>query len=68
MSVNDEIHQVISNPATSCWLRESLEAAIKRDPVDAANEVEVMADLLGRRAQQALNDAIAVMKAHNGKT
>ena len=68
MSINDEIQQVLSNPASSSWLRQSLEAAIKRDPVDAAGDVEVLADLLGRRADQALNDAMAMVRANNGKT
>lgn len=68
MSINDEIQQVLSNPTSSSWLRQSLEAAIKRDPVDAAGDVEVLADLLGRRADQALNDAMAMVRANNGKT
>jgi len=68
MSINDEIQQVLISPATSSWLRQSLEAAIKRDHVDSANDAEVMADLLIRLAQQSLNDAMAVMRPHNSKT
>lgn len=68
MSINDEIQQVLISPATSSWLRQSLEAAIKRDRVDSANDAEVMADLLIRLAQQSLNDAMAVMRPHNSKT
>lgn len=68
MSINDEIQQVLISPATSSWLRQSLEAAIKRDHVDSANDAEVMADLLIRLAQQSLNDAMAVMRPNNSKT
>ena len=37
---------VLSDPSSSYWLRTALETALPRDPVDAANDAEVLYDLL----------------------
>lgn len=44
----------LRDPAASRWFRSSLEAALDRDPVDAANEAEVLYRVLDRRAQHVL--------------
>lgn len=49
MSIDSEIQSVISAPTTSGWLRRSLEQALARDCVDAANDAEVLYELLARR-------------------
>lgn len=49
MSIDSEIQSVISAPTTSGWLRRSLEQALSRDCVDAANDAEVLYELLARR-------------------
>jgi hypothetical protein len=49
-----EIEQVLADPAASFWLKEALRSALDRDPVDAANDAEVLAQLLGRRCQEIL--------------
>jgi hypothetical protein len=40
------IEEVLRDPAASLWLRNALRAALVRDPVDAANDAEVLARLL----------------------
>jgi hypothetical protein len=41
--------EVLNDPETSAWLREALRAALKCDPVRAANDVEVLRAVLHRR-------------------
>ncbi|NMY13414.1 hypothetical protein HBO38_34330 [Pseudomonas veronii] len=55
MAINEEIQAVLSNPETSYWLKSSLENALHRDCVDAANDAELLHDLLTRRCDEALN-------------
>lgn len=57
MAINEEIQAVLSNPGTSDWLKSSLEKAIHRDCVDAANDAELLHDLLNRRCDAVLNAA-----------
>lgn len=45
-----EIARVLGDPAASDWLRDALRSAMVRDPVDAANDAEVLARLLDERA------------------
>lgn len=46
-----------SDPSMSEWLKGSLLGAMKRDPVDAANEAAWLAEQLGLVADEALDDA-----------
>lgn len=41
--------EVLGDPTASSWLKDALRMALKRDPVDAANDAEVLAQLLDRR-------------------
>ena len=50
-----EIDQVLADPAASFWLKGPLSSALDRDPVDAANDAEVLAQLLDRRCQEILS-------------
>jgi hypothetical protein len=49
------IEEVLRDPAASLWLRNALRAALVRDPVDAANDAEVLARLLDRRCRSILS-------------
>ncbi len=49
------IEEVLHDPAASLWLRTALRAALVRDPVDAANDAEVLARLLDRRCRSILS-------------
>ena len=50
-----EIERVLTDPAASFWLKECLRSALDRDPVDAANDADVLAKLLDRRCQEILS-------------
>ena len=49
-----EIDEALSDPAASFWLKDALRSALARDPVDAANEAQVLAQLLDQRCQAIL--------------
>lgn len=49
-----EAEQVVGDPAASLWLKNALRAALARDPVDAANDAEVLARLLDQRCRKIL--------------
>lgn len=51
------IAAVLSDPATSHWLKDALRAALERDPIDAANDSAFLASLLAARAEAAMFDA-----------
>jgi hypothetical protein len=48
------IEEILLDPAASFWLRNALRSALTRDPVDAANDAEVLARLLDRRCRSIL--------------
>lgn len=57
--MNDEVEipplsEVIEDPATSWWLRESLERALFRNPTDALNDAILLAALLEGHVRQVL--------------
>jgi hypothetical protein len=43
------IEEVLHDPTASFWLKHALRSALERDPVDAANEAEILAQLLVQR-------------------
>jgi hypothetical protein len=45
-------NEVLDDPETSTWLRDALLAALKCDPVRAANDVEVLRAVLHRRVAE----------------
>lgn len=49
-----DIERVLSDFATSDWLKTSLAWALRRDPVDAAADAEYLAELLGERCDAIL--------------
>jgi len=51
------IDDVLHDPATSSWLRSALSSALCRDPVDAANDADILAKLLDYRCQLILRNA-----------
>ncbi len=42
---------VLRDPAASAWLKDVLRSALARDPVDAANDADVLARLLEERCR-----------------
>ena len=51
------VEQVMADPAASLWLTRALDAALTRDPVDAANDAEVLARILDQRCRKILAGA-----------
>lgn len=49
------IDEVLADPAASFWLKTALRSALCRDPVDAAHDSEILAQLLGRRCDALLS-------------
>lgn len=49
--------QLFESSAVSDWLKSALKSALDRDSVDAANDAEILADLLGRRCNSLLMGA-----------
>ncbi len=45
----------LRDPAASFWLKDALRSALSRDPVDAANDAEVLARLLEQRCRSTLS-------------
>jgi hypothetical protein len=43
------LDEVLSDPSASPWLKHALRWALERDPVDVANDAEVLARLLDKR-------------------
>lgn len=51
---------MLQDPNTSAWLREALRTALERDPVDAANDAEMLRCVLMRRLGAALDAEAAI--------
>lgn len=49
-----EISKALEDPAASLWLKAALRSALARDPVDAANDAELLYDLLAHRCKEIL--------------
>ena len=49
------VEEVLSDPCASFWLKHALRSAMERDPVDAANDAEVLARLLDKRSRLVLS-------------
>ncbi len=45
------VEDLLKDPSTSFWLRNALTSALSRDPVDAANDAEVLARVLDRQCR-----------------
>lgn len=50
------IEEVLVSPHTSSWVKQALVSAMQRDPVDAANDGELVAAILARRCSDCLKD------------
>ncbi len=50
------VAKVLNDPACSYWLRTALDTALRRDPVDAANDAELLARLLDERCRVLLGE------------
>ena len=60
--------EILIAPDTSLWLKAALTSALDRDPIDAANEAELLAMVLAARANAKLATEMARLglRSHNG--
>jgi hypothetical protein len=65
MPSDDEIRSILKGPGTSDWLKNALTEALYRDPVDAVNDAELLAMVLGHRADQITANARAALDARD---
>ena len=49
MNYQDKLSTTLDSPATSYWLANALRALDSRDPVDALNDAEQLADIVTQR-------------------
>lgn len=57
MNTAEKIQQLLDSPSTSYWLKTALRALLERDPLDAASDAEVLADVMGARMNEILSQA-----------
>ncbi len=48
------IDDILTDPEASDWLKSALRSALERDPVDAANDAGILAQVLEERAERIL--------------
>jgi len=54
MNAEDRKQRLMADPATPYWVKAVLDHVVRLDPVDAANWLEVIADVAVQRADEAL--------------
>lgn len=57
------IESALTDPTLSYWFKDVLRSALKRDPVDAATELELLASLLNQRCDEVAADGGTVLRA-----
>lgn len=61
--IDQQIQAILeADPSASQWLKSSLRSALQRDPVDAANDAELLALILAKRAVDLQGQALANMQ------
>ena len=59
MNAADRWQKLMADPATPYWVKAVLDHVVRLDPVDAANWLEVIADVAAQRADDALAAGLA---------
>jgi hypothetical protein len=65
---NPSISRVLADPAASNWLKQSLQLALAREPLAAANDAARLSQLLDQRCNEQIYRAIstlAILQAKN---
>lgn len=63
MTYEDFKSQALADPSTSYWLRHALAQLEQRDPVDAANDAEILALIFRARANELLERSVEQVAA-----
>ena len=58
MPNDEEIRQLLADPGLSDWFKQALSSSLERDPVDAANDAELLSAVLDRRSRAIAADAL----------
>lgn len=58
MTSDEQINWVLSRPAMSPWLKNTLATARDRDPVDVLNDLEILNYLLRKRSDTRIRSAL----------
>ncbi|NWC84213.1 hypothetical protein HX798_28595 [Pseudomonas putida] len=56
------LDELMNQPSTSQWLRDAIAIAMKRDPVAALSDAELLVDLLRRRLSVVELEAIRILR------
>ena len=67
MSNDEEIGQMLADPGLSDWFKQALSSSLKRDPVDAANDAELLSAVLDRRSQAIAADALTSLTIRDAR-
>jgi hypothetical protein len=52
MDAQQRANHIAARPETSYWLRDALNALMRRDPVDAAHDARLLAAIMEQRANE----------------
>ena len=58
---------IAKDPAASTWIKTALALALQRDPVDAANDADVLQELLSKRADAIAQENLKNLRSFPGK-
>ena len=50
------LDEILADPAASFWLKSAIRSALRRDPIDAANDAEMLTKLIDRWCREVLNE------------
>lgn len=67
MPKDEEIRQMLGDPALSDWFKRALLSALDRDPVDAAHDAGLLSIVLDRRAQAIAANALAALAIRDAR-
>ncbi len=51
MKIYERLNTILNDPSASYWLKDALRSALRRDIVDAANDAQILADVLVDRCE-----------------
>lgn len=68
MQKNPSISKVLADPTASNWLKQSLQQALAREPLAAANDAAVLNHLLSKRLDEQTYRAITSLAILQART
>jgi hypothetical protein len=60
--------QILADPSASFWIKDALRSALPRDPVDAANDAQVLAQVLDARCEETLKASLSEISVSSNGT